>query len=76
MQIVLLGMHGFQCMFFFRDEKFLLKAVRILSLSKKILDNWIADCLVWRSWFALSVFFHDGKFLLDALGILSLSKYT
>ena len=49
LQIVLLGMHDFQCMFVFRDEIFLLKAIGIFCLI-----NWMADCLVCIMYIVLS----------------------
>ena len=40
------------CSIFFDDGNFLLKAFGSLSLI-----NWIADCLVWRAWFEMSILF-------------------
>ena len=41
---------------FFHDGKLLLETVEIFSLLKKILDNWIADCLIWHAYHYLFSF--------------------
>ena len=73
--IVLLGthgLHGLHCLFSLVMEHFCSR--QFFEVIQLFLDNWIADCFIWHTWFALSVLFCDRNFLLEAVRILSLSK--
>ena len=100
--IVLLGTHGFHCLFSLVMKNSCLR--QFFEVIQLFLDNWIAYCYVWWwkrfaggiwnfklvqiflinwNWIILlgthifkSVFFRDGKFLLKAVGILRLSNYS
>ena len=69
LQIVSLGKHDVQCLFYAVMENSCSRQLEFW-LVQIFLINWNSDCSVSPAVFAMSVLCRDGKLLLEAVGIL------